>query len=381
MNQGNGLITNADEWNKYSPENHATWATLFKRQEALLQYRAHPVFLDGLKLLKISNDRIPKFDEMSVQLNELTGWTIMPVTGLIPGRLFFELLSKRQFPVGTFIRKPKQLDYLEEPDVFHDLFGHVPVLSNPVFANFMEAFGHLGVKALDKGFEDAMTRLYWFTVEFGLINTAQGLRIFGGGILSSKGESMYALESSKANRLQFDPVRVMRSKFRIDEFQKTYFVINSFEELFDSLSQDWEDLCNKAKLLGDIEDGAVIDSDQVFEESKNSQCDLSLKDQKCIACHGGMPSLQGDILPSFLKKLNGAWKINHLGHLERTFTFKDFQQPMLLATKIAELAEHEGHHPDLHISWGQCTVEIWTHKINRLSESDFFLAAKIDALN
>lgn len=381
MKEATGQITNANAWNKYTPEDHTTWSTLFKHQTKLLEDRAYSKYLVGLKLLHIPNHQIPKFDEINKQLIGLTGWTIAPVTELIPGRLFFELLSQRRFPVGTFIRKPNQLDYIEEPDVFHDLFGHVPILSHPVFANFMEKFGHVGVQAIDKGFEVAMTRLYWFTVEFGLIKDSQGLSIYGGGILSSKGETIFSLDSDVPNRIEFDPVRIMRSKFRIDEYQKNYFVINSFEELFDSISEGWEALCKDAQSLGDIEDGAVVDTDRFIQKEANSKCNLSLKDQKCMACHGGIPALKGEELQSFLKKLDENWTINSLGRLERNFKFKDFQQPMLLANKIAKLADHEEHHPDLHISWEKCRVEIWTHKINGLSESDFILAAKIDALN
>ncbi len=181
----------------------------------------------------MGESQIPRFDELNQILRAATGWTLVGVEGLLPELDFFDHLANRRFPVTWWIRRPEQIDYIAEPDLFHDLFGHVPLLMNPVFADFMQAYGRGGVKAHGIGPEalQNLTRLYWYTVEFGLINTPHGLRIYGAGIVSSKGESLHSLESAAPNRIGFDLARIMQTRYRIDTFQKTYFVIDSFEQL------------------------------------------------------------------------------------------------------------------------------------------------------
>src|SRR5690606_355915 len=202
----------------YSETDHSVWARLFERQRALLAGRASSEFLDAMAAMQMSPDRIPRFDELNVILRKATGWELIGVEGLLPELTFFDHLANRRFPVTWWIRKPDQMDYLSEPDLFHDLFGHVPLLMNPVFADYMEAYGRGGVKAHAIG-EEALvnlTRLYWYTVEFGLIRQDDGLRIYGSGIVSSKGESIYSLESEAPNRIGFDLERIMRTRYRID---------------------------------------------------------------------------------------------------------------------------------------------------------------------
>jgi phenylalanine-4-hydroxylase len=227
-------------WSSYSPCDHEVWATLFRRQRAILPDRACRPFLEALAGFEICSDGIPKFSDLNGVLRRKTGWELVGVEGLLPDHVFFEFLSKRLFPVTWWIRRPDQLDYIAEPDLFHDLFGHVPLLLNPVFADYMQAYGDQGVRATAIGPEALMnlTRLYWYTVEFGLIRGDDGLRIYGAGIASSKDESVYSLESPSPNRVAFDLERVMRTQYRIDACQKTYFVIDGFEALFEAIRPD-----------------------------------------------------------------------------------------------------------------------------------------------
>ncbi|MBP6597342.1 MAG: phenylalanine 4-monooxygenase, partial [Arenimonas sp.] len=223
-------------WDRYTETDHGVWATLFKRQRDVLVGRASDAFLASQEAMGMAADRIPRFDDISRVLRAATGWELVGVEGLLPELTFFEHLANRRFPVTWWIRKPEQLDYLAEPDLFHDLFGHVPLLMNPVFADYMAAYGRGGVKAHAIGPEALvnLTRLYWYTVEFGLIRQADGLRIYGSGIVSSKGESFHCLESPAPNRIGFDLERIMRTRYRIDSYQKTYFVIDSYEQLINA---------------------------------------------------------------------------------------------------------------------------------------------------
>ncbi len=226
-------------WSEYTPFEHETWDILYARQFEILRDRAAPEFLDGLNRLELSQSGIPDLERLNKSLYASTGWTIVMVPHLVPDKVFFEHLANRRFPAGRFIRKREQLDYLQEPDVFHDIFGHVPMLAHPVFADYMQAYGQGGLRAAELGCLKNLARLYWYTVEFGLIKTDKGLRIYGAGIVSSFGESQYALESQTPNRIGFDLLRLMRTKYEIDEFQKTYFAINSYEQLFDATQQDF----------------------------------------------------------------------------------------------------------------------------------------------
>jgi phenylalanine-4-hydroxylase len=253
-------------WDSYGAEDHATWATLYARQREILQGRACDEFLQAQDAMGMTPDRIPKFSDLNDVLGKATGWTLIGVEGLLPELDFFDHLSNRRFPVTWWIRRPDQIDYIEEPDLFHDLFGHVPLLMNPVFADYMQAYGRGGVKAHGIGPEalQQLTRLYWYTVEFGLIRQADGLRIYGSGIVSSKGESIHCLESDAPNRIGFDLERIMRTRYRIDTFQKTYFVIDSFEQLMEATRPDFTPIYARIAREPSYPAGTVLDSDRVF---------------------------------------------------------------------------------------------------------------------
>ncbi len=250
-------------WRSYSEEEHDRWNRLFARQAKLLPGRACDEFLEAKAKLELSRDGIPDFEDLSARLSALTGWRVVPVAGLIPDDAFFEHLANRRFPAGAFIRPESELDYLEEPDVFHDVFGHVPLLANPVYARFLEAYGKGGERALERGQLHNLARLYWYTVEFGLIATPQGLRIFGAGILSSPAETIFSLSDSSPNRIAFNLQRVMRTKYIIDDFQQSYFVIDSFEQLLQECYQDFGPFYDRLRAAPDIEAHQSIAEDRL----------------------------------------------------------------------------------------------------------------------
>jgi phenylalanine-4-hydroxylase len=252
------------DWPSYSAEEHDRWNRLFARQSKLLPGRACKEALEAMQSLELSQSGIPNFAELSDRLAAITGWRVVAVAGLIPDDAFFEHLANRRFPAGAFIRPERELDYLEEPDVFHDVFGHVPLLANPVYASFLEAYGKGGRRALDGGQLYNLARLYWYTVEFGLMQTPEGLRIFGAGIMSSPAETVFSLEDSSPNRLDFDLERVMRTKYIIDDFQQTYFVIDSFHRLLEDCYQDFGPLYDRLRLATDIEAHELVDGDRVL---------------------------------------------------------------------------------------------------------------------
>ncbi len=218
-------------WEEYSAEDHWVWDTLFTRQKTLLHGRSVRAFERSLDVLQLSRPGVPNLEELNERLLARTGWTVVSVPGLVPDDVFFRHLSQRRFPAGNFIRSPRQLDYLEEPDVFHDVFGHVPLLAEPAVADFMQRLGELGLEALERGHLHRLARLYWYTVEFGLSREDGGVRIYGAGILSSFGESLYALDSAKPRRLPLDLKQILRSPYRTDSFQQAYFVADRFEDL------------------------------------------------------------------------------------------------------------------------------------------------------
>lgn len=250
---------------QYGDDDHAVWNTLVERMKPVLKGRACDEYIRAVDELGIlSEGGIPDFERISDMLGKRTGWQLVTVPGLIPGELFLEHLSERRFPVTWWIRSRDELDYLQEPDVFHDLFGHVPLLNNPVFADYMQLFGKGAVKAEKLGASHFITRLYWFTVEFGLINTKDGIRIYGSGIVSSAKETVYAVESKVPNRLGFDLKRIMRSQYYIDDVQKTYFVIDSFEQLFEETKPDFTPYYEEIKKQPEIPVGEILNTDQVI---------------------------------------------------------------------------------------------------------------------
>jgi phenylalanine-4-hydroxylase len=252
-------------WEDYTQAEHGLWDRLYARQTALLPGRAAPQFLDGLKRLDLGAGGVPDFRRLSDRLRALTGWEVVAVPGLVPEDVFFRHLSERRFVAGNFLRRPEQIDYLEEPDVFHDVFGHVPLLADPVFADYMQAYGAGGLRSMGFGALDKLARLYWYTVEFGLVETAEGLRIYGAGIVSSHGESRFALEDPSPNRIGFELKRVLRTRYRIDDFQQAYFVIPSFEALLETtLETDFAPLYAELEGLPDLEIDAILPGDRVL---------------------------------------------------------------------------------------------------------------------
>jgi len=253
------------DWAHYTAEEHAVWDMLFERQARLLPGRASEAWLRGLDVLKLSRSGIPDFEELSERLMRLTGWQIVAVPGLVPDHVFFDHMANRRFVAGNFIRRPDQLDYLQEPDVFHDVFGHVPMLADPVFADYLAAYGRGGQRALELGALAHLSRLYWYTVEFGLVAEPAGLRIYGSGIVSSFAESRFALDDPSPNRIAFDMKRVMRTEYRIDDFQQNYFVIPSFEELLRAtVETDFAPLYAEIMALPDVPVGAILPEDLVI---------------------------------------------------------------------------------------------------------------------
>ncbi len=232
----------------YPDAEHAVWQTLVERQLKLLEGRACHEYLDGLDQLALPHERIPQLGEINRVLEATTGWQVERVPALIPFQRFFELLASKRFPVATFIRTPEELDYLQEPDIFHEIFGHCPLLTNPWFAEFTHTYGQLGLKA-SKEERVFLARLYWMTVEFGLVETQAGLRIYGGGILSSPKETLYSL-SAEPERQPFDAMEAMRTPYRIDILQPLYFVLPDLKQLFDLAQQDIMAMVREAMSLG-----------------------------------------------------------------------------------------------------------------------------------
>ncbi|MDR7114382.1 phenylalanine 4-monooxygenase [Caulobacter sp. BE254] len=251
-------------WENYSQAEHDVWITLYERQTALLPGRACDAFLRGLDALDLHRSGIPDFRRINEELQRLTGWSVVAVPGLVPDDVFFDHLANRRFPAGQFIRKPDQLDYLQEPDVFHDVFGHVPMLTDPVFADYMQAYGQGGRRALSLGRLANLARLYWYTVEFGLMETPAGLRIYGAGIVSSRAESIFALDDPSPNRLGFDLERVMRTPYRIDDFQQVYFVIPSIQTLQEVTLRDFGPLYDRLAGASDLGIAEITSADRVI---------------------------------------------------------------------------------------------------------------------
>lgn len=241
--------TDSQGYVSYTQEENETWEILYKRQKKIIINRACDEFIQGLDRLSINPLKVPQLPDINKKLKNMTGWQIFPVPALIGFKGFFELLANRKFPAATFIRRREDLDYLQEPDIFHEIFGHCPLLTNQAYADFSQHYGKLGLKA-NKEDRAMLARLYWFTIEFGLVETSAGLRIYGGGILSSKEESIYALESDLPNRKPLDILDIFRTSYRIDELQKNYFIINALSDLQQLVKTDLIEIVQQARALG-----------------------------------------------------------------------------------------------------------------------------------
>jgi phenylalanine-4-hydroxylase len=254
--------TCAQDWERYSAAEHDLYRRLYERQAAQLPGLACDEFIDAVGNLGTPNE-IPHFDALSEKLHRATRWEVVAVPGLIPEEAFFALLAARKFPVTEWIRRPEEFDYVVEPDVFHDLFGHVPLLFNPVFADYMQAYGAGGLKASRLDACELLARLYWYTVEFGLIATQDGLRAYGAGVLSSAGELRHSVRSGEPRRVGFDLERIMRTRYKIDSYQATYFVIDSFQQLFDATAPDFTPIYRHVREQPAIDAGVVLDNEQI----------------------------------------------------------------------------------------------------------------------
>ena len=266
--RGNYATAQADyscdqDWSAYTAQEHERYRRLYERQAAQLPGLACDEFIAAVRHLG-EPEQIPRFDVLSEKLHRATRWSIVAVPGLIPEEAFFALLAKRQFPVTGWIRREDEFDYVVEPDVFHDLFGHVPLLFNPVFADYMQAYGAGGLKASRLDACELLARLYWYTVEFGLIDTPQGLRAYGAGILSSAGELRHSVRNPQPSRVGFDLQRIMRTRYTIDSFQAGYFVVDSFQQLFDATAPDFTPLYAAVRAQPVIEAGVVLDGERHF---------------------------------------------------------------------------------------------------------------------
>jgi len=251
------------DYAQYGDADHDIYRRLYARQMEQLPGLACEEFINAVQQLG-APDRIPRFDDISERLMRATGWEIVGVPGLIPEEAFFKLLAERRFPVTDWMRKPEEFDYVVEPDVFHDLFGHVPLLFDPTFADYMQAYGKGGMKASSLNACELLTRLYWYTVEFGLIHTPQGLRAYGAGILSSAGELQHSVTTPDAVRVGFDLQRLMRTRYRIDTYQATYFVIDSFQQLFDATRPDFAPVYTAVQSQSVLEAGQVLAGERTF---------------------------------------------------------------------------------------------------------------------
>ncbi len=241
----------ANGYINYIDEEHSVWSELYTRQIKIIENRAYQDYIDGLTKLKLNPEQIPQLPDIDIILKQHTGWSIQAVPALISNQKFYQLLSEKKFPVATFIRRREELDYLQEPDIFHEFFGHCPLITSQPYADFMEKYGKLALQASDKQLAK-LARLYWFTIEFGLISTDTGLRTYGGGILSSKQETVYCIDSDIPERRKFCPLTIFRTPYRIDILQTVYYVIDSLEQLFQSLDENIFDLIEQSNQLGDL---------------------------------------------------------------------------------------------------------------------------------
>ncbi|HXF78070.1 MAG TPA: phenylalanine 4-monooxygenase [Usitatibacter sp.] len=257
------------DWDAYSPQDHELWRRLYRRQLSLVPRYACDEFNDTLAVLNFG-EGIPRFDAINAKLAPATRWQLVAVPGLLPDLTFFDHLANRRFPVTVWIRDPAEFDYIVEPDIFHDFFGHVPMLFNPVFADYMQAYGKGGIKAHELGAIEMLSRLYWYTVEFGLIETPKGVRTYGAGILSSGGELPYCVESRTPNRIGFELLRIMRTLYKIDTFQETYFVIRDFGELFEATAPDFTPYYEALQGREPYSARAVLPTDRVLHRGERA---------------------------------------------------------------------------------------------------------------
>ena len=263
------LPTNDDfsivlDWSSYTPAEHDRWNRLYARCIETLKSRACPEYLEAITKLNLGGNGIPDMSRLSDELEKYNGWRVVPVAGIVPDYAFFDHLANKQFPAGAFIRPEHELDYLEEPDIFHDIFGHIPLLTNPAYAEFSQAYGKARKRAIEYDCLENLITLYWFTIEFGLVRSGDDLKLFGAGMMSSAAEAKFALEDPSPNRIAFDLERSMRTKALIDDFQQTYFVIDSFEALLAACAQDFGPIYERVAGKDLYQPHEILPSDEII---------------------------------------------------------------------------------------------------------------------
>jgi len=255
-------------WDRYTEQDHATWRILYQRMTKLMKGRACELFERGISELPMDSEHIPNFVDLSERLQKHSGWTVVAVPGLVPDNIFFEHLANRRFPSGCYIRKPHEMDYQEYPDVFHDIFGHIPLLMYPLMGDFIQSCGKAAVKAHQLKQLDVIeriARLYWYIVEVGLVQEKDGIRSFGAAIASSEKEILFSLENDSPNLVMFDVERVMRSEFWIYDLQQTYFVLKDMNDLISIAQINLDAITEKLNGTPDIELGDLVPEDQVIQ--------------------------------------------------------------------------------------------------------------------
>jgi phenylalanine-4-hydroxylase, monomeric form len=362
------------DWQSYTPEEHDRWDRLYARAVDVLQTRACPEFLEALGKLKLSEGGVPDMEKLSERLFALTGWRVVPVVELVPDDVFFDHLANRRFPAGAFIRPEREMDYLKEPDIFHDIFGHVPLLADPVYAAFMEAYGKGGQRAMARGALKNLARLYWYTVEFGLVRAAKGsddLKLFGAGIMSSAAESVFALADASPNRVGFDLERVMRTDYIIDDFQQTYFVIDSFEDLLAACEADFGPLYDRVVEAETIGAHEIVAGDRVFNKGTLAY----FRAKRPIAfSHNEFSTRMAEFEAT-------GWTVEKGGRaLLKTFRFESFPAAIRFMERVAPFAEKADHHPEWTNVHDRVEVRLTTHTAGGVTEMDLDLARRMDAV-
>lgn len=381
--------TISQDWGRYTAAEHAMWDHLFERQSRMLPERVVPEFMDGLNVLRMTRPGIPNFEELSERLMKATGWQVVAVPGLVPDKVFFDHLANRRFVAGRFIRTPEQRDYLKEPDIFHDVFGHVPLLANPVFADYMQAYGKGGLRADGFGSLTSLARLYWYTVEFGLIRQGDALKLYGAGIVSSYGESVFALDDPSPNRLGFDLKRIMRTQYRSDDYQQTYFVIDSFEDLLrQTVETDFAPLYDEFRNEAPLAIETVLPSDRVYTRGTQAYAHGKAEASGRYYIGGEPPGEHAKVSPLTSEQRTAAlaslpaWTYDEKRQaLYRKITLKDFSEALSLMMRVGLEAEKAEHHPEWTNVYNRLEIWLTTHDAgNQVSERDVRLAKVIDGL-
>lgn len=373
-------------WEDFSAGQHETWSKLLEQQSGALEGFACGSFLRGLDILKLSRPGIPDHRELNARLKEATGWEVVAVPGWIPNEPFFTHLANRRFPVANFLRSAENLAYNEEPDMFHDLFGHVPTLTDPAFSDFLVAYGEAGLRAEKLGASDYLGRLWLYTVEFGLVVEDGNLRAYGGGLLSSFAETVSALTDATVNRVELDIERVMRTTYNFDEFQQVYFVVEGFDHLLELTDKtDFESVYRTISDLPAIKPGARLSTDRPYKgalavRGAAGSVDRMFSGDNVARVAAKRGSLAAGERERLLHQLP-QWELDlERDAIRRRLAFPNFNEAFGFMTRVALLAEQANHHPEWTNVYGQVDVLLTTHDDGGLSMRDIELAHAIDGL-